>query len=270
MSRRDFTINAIALDQNFAIHDPFHGLQDIQIKLIRAVGIPHLRFEEDALRILRAIRFVSQLGFQIEALTYQAMIDKKNLIIKLSIERIHDEWFKLLGGSDWITALKIVQTGQFLSFIPTLDKMVNRFINALDVVRVQWDENTIQDEKSRFLFLLFLAEITEEEWHAFLIYFRFSNDIRKRWLTFCKIFNDLREQTEFEKILLYAEPNLIEEALMICDKLLIPRDRLCEWKSYFTKLPIYKREQLAINGDVVIALSARKKGVWVANILEIS
>ena len=66
LGRRDFTINAIAFTSNGVLVDPYHGVDDIQAKIIRAVGNPKQRFEEDALRMLRAFRFSSRLGFEIE------------------------------------------------------------------------------------------------------------------------------------------------------------------------------------------------------------
>lgn len=97
LSRRDFTINAIAYDGQKII-DPFQGQQDIKNKLIRAVGDPEKRFNEDALRLLRAIRFASQLGFLIEEKTRLAINKNAALIKKVSWERIRDEFLKILAS----------------------------------------------------------------------------------------------------------------------------------------------------------------------------
>jgi tRNA nucleotidyltransferase (CCA-adding enzyme) len=110
LSRRDFTMNAIAVelgtrdkgietkDQTFTIIDPYKGKADIENKLIRAVGDPDQRFKEDALRLMRAIRFAAQLGFQIEETTLNAIITNASLIANISGERIRDELLKLLGS----------------------------------------------------------------------------------------------------------------------------------------------------------------------------
>ncbi|MDK7300303.1 CCA tRNA nucleotidyltransferase, partial [Staphylococcus hominis] len=73
VQRRDFTINAIAMDKNYKIFDYFGGQKDIQSKLIRTVGNPSERFKEDALRIIRGLRFQSQLTFDIHTETFEAM-----------------------------------------------------------------------------------------------------------------------------------------------------------------------------------------------------
>ena len=98
LSRRDFTINAMAYSPQNGLVDLFGGVSDISSKIIRAVGDPHKRFEEDALRILRGLRFAAQLGFKIEPDTRRAMFECRGLISCLSGERIYQEICKLIMG----------------------------------------------------------------------------------------------------------------------------------------------------------------------------
>ena len=98
LSRRDFTINAIAYDGERLI-DPFNGNSDIKNKLIRCVGDANKRFNEDALRLLRAIRFASQLGFLIEKNTKEAIKKNNQLITHISWERIRDEFLKIIKSN---------------------------------------------------------------------------------------------------------------------------------------------------------------------------
>ena len=100
LSRRDFTINAMAMDISGNIIDPFGGKEDISRKLIRCVGDPKKRFSEDALRILRAMRFASQLGFGIEENTAAAMLELRGGLANISAERIREELDKLLCGEN--------------------------------------------------------------------------------------------------------------------------------------------------------------------------
>jgi tRNA nucleotidyltransferase/poly(A) polymerase len=101
--RRDFTINAMALKPTFPLSpsfiliDPHHGQKDIQAKIIKAVGAPDKRFTEDALRMMRAIRIATQLGFSIEEKTFEAIKKNVNLLDKISAERVRDELLKLLS-----------------------------------------------------------------------------------------------------------------------------------------------------------------------------
>lgn len=97
LMRRDFTINAMAFDGNEII-DEYGGQLDLKNKIIRAVGDAEIRFEEDALRILRALRFASVLGFSIEESTAKAIEKKKGLLKNVSKERIFSELTKMLQG----------------------------------------------------------------------------------------------------------------------------------------------------------------------------
>lgn len=100
LSRRDFTVNAMAINLHSLKEDatdPFGGRIDLENKLIRAVGEPEKRFQEDALRILRAVRFMCQLGFRIDPATEEAMKNNVGLIEFVSKERIRDEFFKLMA-----------------------------------------------------------------------------------------------------------------------------------------------------------------------------
>ena len=96
LSRRDFTMNAIAVTAEGVIIDPYRGMEDISAGIIRCVGIPEKRFDEDALRMLRAFRFSARLGFEIEADTMQAIEENADLAARLSSERVRDEIEKML------------------------------------------------------------------------------------------------------------------------------------------------------------------------------
>lgn len=100
LARRDFTVNAIAYNDADGIVDLYGGRADIENKIIRAVGEPEKRFQEDALRIMRALRFASVLGFEIEENTKQAIFDNKELLLNIASERIYTELMKLLTGDN--------------------------------------------------------------------------------------------------------------------------------------------------------------------------
>ena len=96
LSRRDFTINAMAFNKKTGIIDYYGGIEDLENKIIKAVGNPEERFKEDYLRILRAVRFSTQLNFAIESSTFDAGKKYGQNILKVSMERIADEFFKIL------------------------------------------------------------------------------------------------------------------------------------------------------------------------------
>lgn len=100
LKRRDFTINALAMDTQGNVIDLFEGLVDLKLKLIKAVGVAEERFHEDALRMMRAVRFMSQLKFNLESQTEQAVADNHELLSKISVERVRDEFVKMGIGPD--------------------------------------------------------------------------------------------------------------------------------------------------------------------------
>jgi len=122
LSRRDFTINAIAIDINGDPIDMFNGVQDIEDKIIRAVGNPNLRFEEDKLRALRAIRFATTLNFDIEDNTYAAIkfVDLESI----SKERVRDELTKILLSNNRTNGIRILdKTGLLSQILPEVEML---------------------------------------------------------------------------------------------------------------------------------------------------
>lgn len=104
--RRDFTVNAMAMDLGGQVRDPYGGLRDLEAGILRCVGDAERRFEEDALRILRGLRFAACLGFAIEPETAAAIHKKKALLRQIAVERIWVELAKLLTGGDAVRILR--------------------------------------------------------------------------------------------------------------------------------------------------------------------
>lgn len=120
LSRRDFTINAIALKiegTNTKLVDPHEGIKDIELKVIRAVGNPNERFKEDALRLMRAVRLATQLSFRIEEETMKAIIEDAKLIEEISGERIRDELLKILVSSNAYEGVMLLDATGLLDYI---------------------------------------------------------------------------------------------------------------------------------------------------------
>lgn len=100
LRRRDFTVNAMAYHPRIGLVDPYHGQRDLKRKTIRCVGDPKKRFHEDALRILRGLRFSSTLGFSIHPATARAIHRQGDTLSRVSIERVSAEFLKLLCGQN--------------------------------------------------------------------------------------------------------------------------------------------------------------------------
>jgi len=122
LARRDFTVNAMAWDvSSERLVDPFGGMEDLEARWIRAVGDPVRRFREDALRLLRAVRFAAVLDFDIELETWRALEVEAPGIRRLSAERVRDELFKILAASDVGRALWMMrESGLLFEALPEL------------------------------------------------------------------------------------------------------------------------------------------------------
>jgi poly(A) polymerase/tRNA nucleotidyltransferase (CCA-adding enzyme) len=109
LARRDFTINAVAMSSKGQITDPYEGIKDIKDKVVRAVGNPSERFNEDALRMMRAIRFIAELDFAIDGATAAAISENSKNLKHVSRERVRDELVRILNSKQPMNALLLAQ-----------------------------------------------------------------------------------------------------------------------------------------------------------------
>lgn len=117
LKRRDFTINAMCMDINEQLIDMFNGKDDLKHKLIRCIGDPNERFKEDALRMLRAVRFMCQLGFKIEENTLLAITRNSELLKSVSAERIQEEFNKILLSDKPSDGIRVLVKTQLIKHI---------------------------------------------------------------------------------------------------------------------------------------------------------
>jgi tRNA nucleotidyltransferase (CCA-adding enzyme) len=126
LSRRDFTINALAYNNVIGLVDYFNGTQDLNNRIIKSVGNPNIRFQEDALRMLRAIRFSCQLDFKIEENTFKAIKLNSSLIENISKERIRDELCKILISENPKKGFELLSKSGLLEIIlPEINSLIN-------------------------------------------------------------------------------------------------------------------------------------------------
>lgn len=121
LTRRDFTINAICMDKEGTVIDPLNGIKDINNSIIRAIGNPDIRFKEDALRMMRAIRLMSEIEFTIEENTLKSITKNASTISNISAERIQNELNKILLSRKPSTGLyKMLETGILGTLMPEI------------------------------------------------------------------------------------------------------------------------------------------------------
>ncbi len=196
LERRDFTINAIAMDINGNIHDPFAGQESIKAREIKTVGKAEERFQEDALRMMRAVRFVSQLSFEIESKTLKALAELGYLLDKIAIERKRSEFEKLIAGENRRKALEITLETKLYAYLPCfenrkaeLTKLLSYHCEGLNTNEMwsllcycfglsgkdaeqflrEW-RLPVKQIKEIQLILSFLATRLEQEWTTYQLY----------------------------------------------------------------------------------------------------
>lgn len=167
--RRDFTINAMALSPDGKLTDLCGGREDLQNRIIRSVGDPHARFNEDALRMLRALRFSAQLGFAIEANTWNAVCECAKLASELASERVREELEKILCSRRPETLTRVVSCGLLDAYLrtPRVETDMRRLSRLPRTPQARWAgfcailarSGAIEDE-ARFLRALRLPAAT--------------------------------------------------------------------------------------------------------------
>ncbi len=141
LARRDFTMNAIAMDIHGTIRDPFNGRVDIARKTIRAVGDPSQRFAEDALRMMRAVRFAAELGFVIDDATRDAITAHAGSLRAIAMERIRDEFSRIVMSAHPRHGIQLLSDTKLLRhFLPELEEGIGVEQNHHHVYTV-WEHN---------------------------------------------------------------------------------------------------------------------------------
>ena len=170
--RRDFTINAMAYNHRDGLQDPFDGQGDLQRKVVRAVGVPVERFTEDALRVMRCVRFAAQLGFSIDHTTYEAAKKLSVNLGKISAERIREELLKVLVSEHPDYTGKLWEIGAMPFILPAYERFCEEAERAMLLVPA--------DKVLRLTAFLYKGGASEAA--QFFDRLKFDNDTRNRVL----------------------------------------------------------------------------------------
>lgn len=157
LKRRDFTMNAMAMDRAGVLHDPFGGQEDLAAGVLRCVGVAEERFGEDALRMLRCIRFASTYGLQIEAGTWQALLANAPLLRHIAMERVRSELQRMFEGPAPARAVRLLLASGLLAYLkkqlPLPFEAWLAWDDALDAV------SALEGQHDRWAMLLMLLEV---------------------------------------------------------------------------------------------------------------
>lgn len=257
LKRRDFTINALALAENGQVTDLFGGLSDMRKHIIRAVGDPNERFNEDALRMMRAVRFASQLDFKIEDATLAGIALHSQLLAKIAVERSHTEFVKMMLGSDANHGLKIMIQTNLYQHVPILGEHLDQLRQIADT------DFTLTNEVQVWALLAFKFGFNSQQITRFL----------KRWKTANKIINDVILTVELlfaiqrgqvtNLTLYHAGSENVDNAIAV----FADQSKTTGLSERYNRLAIKNKHQLKITGGELIKRGVLKPSPQLGQVL---
>ncbi|WP_250673202.1 CCA tRNA nucleotidyltransferase [Paraclostridium ghonii] len=260
LKRRDFTINSIAYNHMQGMVDEFDGIGDIERKIIKTVGNADERFEEDGLRIIRAVRFSSKLNFDIEPKTLKSIYKNINLIKNISAERIQEELNKILL-SDNPEKIYILYDAKLFDVL----KINNVRVNKKDLLKIKSSKKDLAIRLSIFIYIL--GDINESK--KILDLLKYSNKIKSQCIT---ILDHINENIIDDKISIkiylkeigHESLNYLLYAKKILDKE-FENKYYEKIKNLIKEIDInkecYSLKQLALNGSDLKRLGYRGKEI---------
>ncbi|WAA13742.1 CCA tRNA nucleotidyltransferase [Fervidibacillus halotolerans] len=264
LKRRDFTINAIAMTKEGELIDPFFGQEDLKKQLIRTVGNPKERFQEDALRMMRAIRFVSQLSFSLEENTAKAVEEHGHLLEHIAVERKLIEFKKLLNGTNRTEALRHLVHLQLHRYLPGLNNY------AKHILKISTYFNSSQLKGDDF-WILFGITARLNQLEPLLKQWKLSNKEIKTIRTVYEAYKERKKKREWTKELIFQfGPEIcIRAEHIFCTvrggKSFQEGEKI---KELYQSLPIKSRTELAVTGNDLMAWESKKGGSWIKETLE--
>ncbi|WP_160721307.1 CCA tRNA nucleotidyltransferase [Bacillus sp. USDA818B3_A] len=263
LKRRDFTMNAIAMDGNGKLIDPYLGKLAIQDKVIQTVGSADERFEEDALRIMRAVRFVSQLSFSIEEKTLEAIIKLVPLLKNIAVERLRVEFEKLLAGENANAALLILLKTHLYSYLPglrdaeaqlkSLATMSFKGLNKIEMWSLLLFSLNLKNKSIEFFLREWKLPVKEIKEIQQILFF-----IEKRLVC---------EWSEYDLYLAGRKVLISTEKLYVILKESKVENPLAYWLNIYDRLPIKERSEMRVSGTDLMGWFHTEGGPWVRETL---
>ncbi|MEH7176658.1 CCA tRNA nucleotidyltransferase [Neobacillus vireti] len=263
LQRRDFTMNAIAMDKDGNLIDPFKGELSIKNQVIMTVGKAADRFQEDALRMMRAVRFVSQLSFRIEDETLNALINLVHLLDNIAVERKHTEFDKLLLGENRKKAIQLILKTNMNSYLPGLSNQEARLKLMLEY---KLDRLTTRE---MWALLVFCLELKSKDIEGFLRDWRSPiKEIREIQLILHYL--DKRFEESWSSYDLYMATKdifLSAEVLYLVIKGIETKDTIYQYIQVYEGLPIKNRSEMDVTGNDLMEWFNKSGGPWIKELL---
>jgi len=256
LERRDFTINALAMDLSANIIDLFGGRRDLELKLIKTVGNGYERFKEDSLRIIRALRFSSQLGFKID---YQTLIHMKEVsddISSLAVERITKEFGKLFAGEYPQVGLKYLKETEVYKYLPIFKENADLIFKIPSTIRSMATFGEVMA-----LFHLIYPSISVNQWAK---NYKCSNEMKNEANAIVKAYSHYTNKGMDEWLVYKLDEKYYKGFTNILSILHPDESHQNKMEDIHQKLPIQSRSELCINGkDLIEWFPTISKGPWI-------
>lgn len=256
LKRRDFTMNAMAISKDGELLDLFGGKEDIENGIIRAVGHPNTRFREDALRMLRAIRFSAQLGFSIEEKTMEAIQQDSDLIEFIAKERIHAEFSKMWVSDNVYTGIKSLCESNLANYLK------GDFEQHLESWKPFYGDHPE-------IGWAYLCLLNRSDYETIIDSYKLSNKEKNFIKSVLSAYNSLLKRwTELDYF--SYDLNVLETAYTFAKwqqkNVPFSKEHITIVKN---SLPIQTIQQLAINGHLLMEWSSKKRGgPWIREALD--
>lgn len=252
LKRRDFTMNALAMRSSGEIVDLYGGMKDIKARLIRAVGVADERFTEDALRMLRAIRFSAQLNFDIEAITFQAIKKNASLMKEIAVERIAQELEKI-----WCSELPIRGIQQLID-----SRLAQYLYGDFEGTSHKWTDFKAIDNRDGWAYFVIASNDM-----SVIKQYKLSNN-EKNYIMAVKQALELIQQDIDNVTLFHLEESHIETAGRFATWLFAQHVDVEVLISRKRAFPITDLSELHVSGRELMAWRGQRGGPWVKRALD--
>jgi tRNA nucleotidyltransferase (CCA-adding enzyme) len=263
LQRRDFTMNAIAMNKDGNLIDPFQGQLSIRNQVIQTVGKAADRFQEDALRMMRAVRFVSQLSFTIEEETLNALKNLVYLLENIAVERKQMEFEKLLSGANRKQAIQLILQTNIYTYLPGLAKHEESLKLLLEYKLDKLNKREL------WALLLFCLRIEKTKIEGFLRDWRIPlKEIREIQLMLYYL--NKRLESSWSHYDLYAATKDIfisSERLYLVINGIEGNESIKEYVEMYDGLPIKERSEMDLTGTDLMDWFNKSGGPWVKELL---
>jgi tRNA nucleotidyltransferase (CCA-adding enzyme) len=255
LARRDYTVNAIAMDRNGRIVDPFSGREAIGKQQLITVGNAYDRFEEDPLRMMRGVRFVSQLGYELDQEAREVMESRRSWLNRIAIERIAIELEKLCRGDYVKTAVRLLLQAKLWEALPVFND------HPALIEKLEQRMQPLGGLSEWIALCAIYSGISVQDW---VKHWKLSNSVKQEAQALSHML-----QSDLTAWTVYQLPPHLDAGYCRLAAIYMEKDVQDDVSRIRAKLPIHQSADLAVSGgDLVSWFPDRKKGSWIRELVQ--